>query len=192
MLRPLLYIVTEMIGFPVGLIAGMIVSIVVVSMLGAKLACALSSWCRGGGSDVDSNETDDDQRDILTLAAADDHDQPQLVQPARGNARAAIILPFILPSVELLNQCLCCCFCCFISDCEGLRPFCGEINASLDVDVATFRPWMWSCEIDVPSFIGSSGYNRQVNIIPKVPLPKKLQNFVFRGFMLGWVYLTTY
>jgi len=97
--------VTELIGFPVGLIAGIILSIVVVAMVGAKLVCAVSSQyeqhrAASVASDVGSDT--DDQRDILTAAADDqprhDDDTPA---PSCGQQQAAIF------NVELYTKCGC-------------------------------------------------------------------------------------
>jgi len=64
----------ELIEFPVGLIAGIIVSTVVVAMVGAKLVLVITDryrqHCRATAQDIVSDT--DEQRDMLAACTADD------------------------------------------------------------------------------------------------------------------------
>ena len=72
----------ELLGFPVGQIAGVILSVVVVAMVGAKLVCAVSSGYRQhcAASSVSKVGSDtDEQRDILTAGADDQHRHADII-----------------------------------------------------------------------------------------------------------------
>ena len=88
-----MFVCAELIEFPVGLIAGIILSAVVAAMVAAKLLCVVSTRYRlrrlltaaaSGAGDIGS-DADDEHRDMLT-----DDEQPRPRLGSRNDDRPAI------------------------------------------------------------------------------------------------------